>query len=260
MVIPGGAVYLEMGMAAANAVYGADFSVDNVVLHRAVILDQTCDPPILRTTLNEADGTLEFSAFTATADGESKWVITATAELNVLPPAPPQPQAAVDSSEPVVSISGEEFYLRTESIGFDYGDAFRTVRGGVTAGEDWATADIAVPDSIGDELSRFRFHPALIDGAFQALFGAPFLGQEENEDPFLPTRIRRCAVYGAPEPAMTVHVHVVSVTREQVDCDLTITGSAGQPPRRHRGLRCPIAERVGANVTRPNRQGGAQQH
>lgn len=156
-------------------------------------------------------------------------VITATAELNVLPPAPPQPQAAVDSSEPVVSISGEEFYLRTESIGFDYGDAFRTVRGGVTAGEDWATADIAVPDSIGDELSRFRFHPALIDGAFQALFGAPFLGQEENEDPFLPTRIRRCAVYGAPEPAMTVHVHVVSVTREQVDCDLTITGSAGQP-------------------------------
>ena len=225
VVLPG-AVYLEMGMAAANAVYGADFSVDNVVLHRAVILDQTCDP-ILRTTLNEADGTLEFSAFTATADGESKWVITATAELNVLPPAP-QPQAAADSSEPVVSISGEEFYLRTESIGFDYGDAFRTVRG-VTAGEDWATADITVPNSIADELSRFRFHPALIDGAFQALFGAPFLGQEENEDPFLPTRIRRCAVYGAPEPAMTVHVHVVSVTREQVDCNLTITGSAGKP-------------------------------
>ncbi len=87
VVLPG-AVYLEMGMAAANAVYGADFSVDDVVLHRAVILDQTCDP-ILRTTLNEADGTLEFSAFTATADGESKWAITATAELNVLPPAPP---------------------------------------------------------------------------------------------------------------------------------------------------------------------------
>lgn len=118
-------------MAVANTVYGRDFSVDNVVLHRAVILDDTCDP-ILRTTLNEDDGTLEFASFTATADGEPKWAITATAELNVLPPAPSS-LAAADSAEPVVSISGDDFYRRTESIGFDYGDAFRTVRK-VTAG------------------------------------------------------------------------------------------------------------------------------
>ncbi|KAA0109942.1 SDR family NAD(P)-dependent oxidoreductase [Mycolicibacterium sp. P1-5] len=224
VVVPG-AVYLEMGMAAATAVYGSNFSVDNVVLHRAVILDDTCDP-ILRTTLNEDSGTLEFAAFTATADGESKWTITATAELNVLPPAPPSP-GGVDSAEPV-SINGEDFYVRTESLGFDYGDAFRTVRG-VTAGEDWAVADIMIPVSIAREVPTFRFHPALIDGAFQALFGAPFLGQEENSDPFLPTRIRRCGVYGAPEPDMTAHVRVVSVTKERVESDITITSLAGRP-------------------------------
>ncbi len=225
VVVPG-AVYVEMGMAVANAVYGSDFSVDNLVLHRAVILDETCDP-ILRTTLNEDDATLEFASFTATADGEPKWAITATAELNVLPPVP-KPLAAADSAEPVVSISGDDFYRRTESIGFDYGDAFRTVRK-VTAGEDWAVADIAVPDSIADEVPRFRFHPALIDGAFQALFGAPFLGQEENEDPFLPTRIRHCAVYGAPASEMTVHVRVVSVTKSHVESDITITDPSGTP-------------------------------
>ncbi|BBX05230.1 mycocerosic acid synthase [Mycolicibacterium aichiense] len=225
VVVPG-AVYVEMGMAVANTVYGRDFSVDNVVLHRAVILDDTCDP-ILRTTLNEDDGTLEFASFTATADGEPKWAITATAELNVLPPAPSS-LAAADSAEPVVSISGDDFYRRTESIGFDYGDAFRTVRK-VTAGEDWAVADIAVPDSIADEVPRFRFHPVLIDGALQALFGAPFLGQEENEDPFLPTRIRHWAVYGAPTPEMTVHVRVVSVTRSHVESDITITDTTGTP-------------------------------
>ena len=86
VVVPG-AVYVEMALAAANATYGSNHSVDNLVLHRAVILDETCDP-ILRTTLNEDDGTLEFAAFTATADGESKWTITATAELNILPPPP----------------------------------------------------------------------------------------------------------------------------------------------------------------------------
>ena len=86
VVVPG-AVYVEMALAAANAIYGSNHSVDNLVLHRAVILDETCDP-ILRTTLNEDDGTLEFAAFTATADGDSKWTITATAELNTLPTAP----------------------------------------------------------------------------------------------------------------------------------------------------------------------------
>jgi acyl transferase domain-containing protein len=225
VVVPG-AVYLEMGMAAANAVFGSDCSVDNVLLQRAVILDETCDP-ILRTTLNEDDGTLEFATFTATADGEAKWAITTTAELNIRPAAP-QKQVMTDSTEPVVSISGDDFYHRTESSGFDYGEAFRTVRG-VTAGEDWAVADIAIPESIADDVSRFRFHPALIDGAFQALFGAPFLGQEANEEPFLPTRIRHCAVYGAPQPHMTVHVRVVSVSREQVESDITISDSSGRP-------------------------------
>ena len=51
VVVPG-AVYVEMALAAANAIYGSNHSVDNLVLHRAVILDETCDP-ILRTTLNE---------------------------------------------------------------------------------------------------------------------------------------------------------------------------------------------------------------
>ena len=89
VVVPG-AVYVEMALAAANETYGSNHSVDNLVLHRAVILDDTCDP-ILRTTLNEDDGTLEFAAFTATADGEPKWTITATAELNTLPTAPRPP-------------------------------------------------------------------------------------------------------------------------------------------------------------------------
>ena len=52
-----------------DGTYGSDHSVDNLVLHRAVILDDTCDP-ILRTTLNKDDGTLEFASFTATADGD----------------------------------------------------------------------------------------------------------------------------------------------------------------------------------------------
>ena len=223
VVVPG-AVYVEMALAAATAVYGTNHSVDDLTLHRAVILDETCDP-ILRTTLNEHDGTLEFAAFTVTADGDSKWTVTATAELNTLPTAP-RPHDPADGVEPVTSISGDDFYARTTARGFDYGDTFRSVRS-VTAGEDWAVADIAVPTAIAAELGDFRFHPALIDGAFQTLFGAPFSGQEEHEDAYLPTRIRHCAIYGAPEEHMKVHIRVGTATREEVESDITITGADG---------------------------------
>jgi acyl transferase domain-containing protein/acyl carrier protein len=225
VVVPG-AVYVEMALAAANAVYGSNHSVDDLVLHRAVILDETCDP-VLRTTLNEDDGTLEFAAFTATADGDSKWTITATAELNILPPAP-RPHDPTDGAGPVTSIDADDFYARTQARGFDYGDAFRSIRS-VTAGEDWAVAEIAIPTAIAGELDDFQFHPALIDGAFQTLFGAPFSGQEEHEGPYLPTRIRHCAIYGAPEEQMRVHVRVGTATREEVESDITVTDAAGRP-------------------------------
>jgi NAD(P)-dependent dehydrogenase (short-subunit alcohol dehydrogenase family)/acyl carrier protein len=223
VVVPG-AVYVEMALAASHAVYGSNHSVDNLMLHRAVILDDTCDP-ILRTTLNEDDGTLEFAAFTVTGDGDSRWVITATAELNIRPA--PRPLDPPDPAEQVTSIHGDDFYSRTQSLGFDYGDAFRSIQA-VTAGQDWAVADITIPASVADGVRDFRFHPVLIDGAFQTLFGAPFLGQGERDDPFLPTRIRHCAVYGAPEQHMSVHVRVLTSTREEVECDIAITDPDGR--------------------------------
>ena len=225
VVLPG-AAYIEMTLAAANSVYGSNHSVDNLVLHRAVILDETCDP-ILRTTLNEDDGTLEFASFTATADGDSKWTITATAELNRLPTVP-HCHEAPNRAESVTSIDGADFYVRAQAKGFDYGDAFRSVQH-VTAGQDWAVAEIAIPAAIVNELDEYRFHPALIDGAFQTLFGATLSGQDESEDPFLPSRIRHCAIYGPPEEHMRVHLRVVSARAEEVESDITITDSAGKP-------------------------------
>lgn len=225
VVLPA-AVYVEMALAAAKEAYGSNHSVDNLVLKRAVILDDTCDP-ILRTTLNQEGGTLEFAAFTATADGEVKWTITATADLNTLPAAPAGAHTC-DGAGPVTSMSGEEFYAHTSDLGFDYGDMFRPITG-VSAGHDWARAELAVPASVAGELGQYRFHPALIDGAFQTLFGAPFAGQVVPGEPFLPTRIRHCAIYGAPQQEMEVHVDVVSATKDLIESDITISDGLGNP-------------------------------
>lgn len=224
VVVPG-AVFLEMALAAATELYESRCSVDGLVLHRALILDDTCDP-IVRTTLNQDTGTLEFAAFTASADGEVKWTVTATAELNTLPP-PPDIEAT-DRSGCAVSMHGDDFYARTAAIGFDYRDAFRPVRE-ITAGDTWAVADIAVPAAIAGELPRYLFHPALIDGALQTLLGTTFVDGNGGDSMYLPTRIRHSAVYGPPEEGMTASVRVVSATAEEIESDITIADRRGRP-------------------------------
>ncbi|KGI70693.1 type I polyketide synthase [Mycolicibacterium rufum] len=224
VVVPG-AVFLEMALAAASVTYGSACSVDDLVLHRALILDDTCDP-VVRTTLDEAKGTLEFTAFTAIGDGDFGWTVTATAELNTLG-SPPAHDVATDD-QPAVHLRGDDFYARTASLGFAYGEMFRPVRD-VGGGEDWARAQLAIPAGIADDLEDFHFHPALIDGAFQTLFGTTAVDAAgAGAGTYLPTRIRHSAVYGRPQQDMSVHVRVVSAGREEIESDITIVDRLGE--------------------------------
>jgi acyl transferase domain-containing protein/acyl carrier protein len=225
VVVPG-AVYVEMALAAGEAAYGStDHSVADLALRRALILDDTCDP-LVRTTLNLDTGALEFAAFTATAGGDLKWTVTATAELNTLSSLPEHGDTP-SGAQQVTTIDGDEFYARARAVGFGYGDAFQTVTG-ITSGDGWATAQICIPAKIAHEIGSYRFHPALIDAAFQTLLGTPLYGDDTSESAYLPTRIRQSAIYRSPEEHMTVHVRVVSATKDEIESDLTITGADGQ--------------------------------
>ncbi|WP_156675677.1 MULTISPECIES: type I polyketide synthase, partial [unclassified Mycobacterium] len=226
-VLVPGAVFIEMALAAGEQTYGsAHHSVENLTLRRALVLDDTCDP-ILRTTLDQDTGALEFTAFTATAGGDLKWTLTATAQLNILPRSPGRCDSPTGAGEST-TIDGDEFYARTRAVGLSYGEAFQTITG-ATAGDGWATARMTIPEALADEVDRYRFHPALIDGAFQTLLGAPLFGGEANESPYLPVRIRQSAIYGSAGPSMSVHVRVVSATADEIESDITVTGADGRP-------------------------------
>ncbi|MGF2947530.1 acyltransferase domain-containing protein, partial [Mycobacterium sp. Lab-001] len=224
VVVPA-AVFVEIALAAAEAAYGStDHRVNDLRLHRALILDETCDP-VLRTTLNRQTGAVEFSALTATPASDPKWTLTATAELDTLS-SPPGSDDAPSRTRPATTVSSDDFYARTLALGFDYGDAFRLV-GSVTSGTGWATAELSIPPQIADDIDGYRFHPALIDGAFQTLFGAASFGDDTVGGPYLPTRVRRSAIYRSPEKAMTAHVRVTSVAADEIESDITITGDDG---------------------------------
>ncbi len=222
-----GAGYIEMALAAGEAAYGsADLSVDNLTLRRALILDETCDP-VLRTTLNQDTGMLEFAAFTATSGGDLRWTITATAELNKLPKSPARVDIH-DCTGNVSTIDGDGFYARTEAVGLAYGETFQTIAG-VTAGDGWATSRIAIPARLSDEIGQYRFHPALIDAAFQTQLAAPLFAYAADESAYLPVRIRRSAIYGPPEENMTAHVRVVSAGKDEMESDITMISDSGEP-------------------------------
>ena len=199
-----GAVYIEMALAAAKATYGStDYSVDNLALRRALILDETCDP-VLGTTLNRDTGTLEFAAFTATTGGDVKWTITATAELNTLSRSPDRAKTP-RHAKPVTTIDRDEFYTAPKPSGSH--TVTHSRRSPVSRPETVGrTAEIITPAQIADEIDQYRFHPALIDGAFQTLIGTTLLGHEADEDAYLPTRIRQSAIYRAPEQHMTAQI------------------------------------------------------
>ena len=220
-----GAVYVEMALAAATEVYGSNHSVDDLVLHRAVILDETCDP-ILRTTLNEDDGTLEFAAFTATADGDFKWTVTATAELNTLPMrrarttaaggASGPPRSAATTSTPAPRHRGSTTVTRS--------DPSRDRRRGRLGGRG-----LAVPERDRRRTRRLPIPSGAHRRCLPNALRHHVLGSGGAEDPYLPTRIRHCAVYGPPEEHMKVHVRVVSATREEIESDITITDASARP-------------------------------
>ncbi|AFM19068.1 polyketide synthase family protein [Mycolicibacterium chubuense NBB4] len=225
VVVPA-AVFVEMALAAATETYGSRHSVEDLVLHRALILDDRCDPTV-RTTLDQDKGTIEFAALTATGDGDFTWAVTATAELNTAP-QPPRRDEAPPEADGVVSMRGDDFYARTRDLGFGYGEAFRSVDS-ITAGDRWAVAEIVVPDKIADDLGAYRFHPALMDGAFHTLFGTTFARDGGGTETHVPTRIRRGVVYGPPEDKMTVRVRVVSATEEEIESDITVANRLGEP-------------------------------
>lgn len=220
-VLVPGAVYVEIALAAAEATYGStEFCVDELRLLRAVILDDTCDP-VLRTTLNRDTGCLEFAAFTATASGDVKWTLTATAELNRR--TTPDPVAAAGATPVTTTVDGDEFYRRSQSVGFTYGEPLQSIAR-IVCGDGWAMAEIVAPQWIADDTGKYRFHPVLIDGAFQSVIGTTLLDREGDEDAYLPVYVRRSAIYRAPTQRMTAQITVVSTTTDGIESDITLLG------------------------------------
>ncbi|WP_433073797.1 type I polyketide synthase [Dactylosporangium sp. CA-052675] len=116
------------------------------------------------------------------------WTCHAT---GVLAPAASGPAAgAFDLSvwppAGAVAVETDDFYAGVESTVFGYGPAFRGLRAAWTRGDE-VFAEVELPVEYRGQADPFGVHPALLDGALQAMPIGGFLGRMgDGGDPTLP--------------------------------------------------------------------------
>ena len=150
--------------------------------------------------------------------------------------------------------SGDDFYARTRAIGFDYGDAFRSIKAAHRRRRLGGRRDPR-PGAARRRTRRLPLpsgaHRRRLPNALRRTASRP----RRERSPYLPTRIRHSAVYGSPEEDMTVHA-------------AGGVGHRGGDRERHHDHRPPsanrspssrasrsVAERLVAHVARTHRQG-----
>ncbi len=199
-ILPGVA-YLEAALAAASNVYpGRVRALSDVAwLHP---MEVGGDGLAYRVVLRRADGRLHFEVMTG---GDAEPVVHARGKVEL--DATPAPFEALPPEEIksrcTKSLDAEDIYGRYTALGVDYGPYFRTLRR-VWGSKTEALGELVMPAENSAELSDYTLHPALLDGALQAIAG--FVVAAGEEELMLPFALERIEAHGALAPRVYAHL------------------------------------------------------
>jgi acyl transferase domain-containing protein/NADPH:quinone reductase-like Zn-dependent oxidoreductase/acyl carrier protein len=135
----------------------------------------------------------------------------------------------VTTSEPVgPEIEGDSLYRLAARLGLEYGPRFRTVRRIALLGPREAVAELE-PAAVGEPLDPYVVHPALLDGALQALLALIAEHQAEIDGvTFLPWRFGRARVAAPYGRAVhRVRLRVTRIGTRSAAADLALYDAEG---------------------------------
>jgi amino acid adenylation domain-containing protein len=164
IVFPG-AGYVEMMLSAAGEIWKeTPLSLKNIQFHKLLFLEEPRQQ-VLQCYYNQENNSMEIYS---TAENSGAWIHHAGASIreqqNGLLSEKIDLAAIINRCSREVPI--EEHFRVMESIGFNYGSAFRGLQR-IYVGEGEAIAHISIPDGVKPD--GYRVHPALLDAAFQVL-------------------------------------------------------------------------------------------
>ena len=138
-----------------------------------------------------------------------------------------------------------DFYGHLDASGLQYGPAFRAIDT-VWSSKDEAIARILIPPQISETLSRYRFHPAILDAGFQ------MLAAMSDGRTFLPVSISRLALHGATVDIAWAYARITDSSDTRITADIEFVNENAETVATVSGLVCrPLesAERSNRSLT-----------
>ena len=224
-VVPGTA-YLEMGLAAGNAVSDERFRVEGVTVERALVLSDEGTTTVQVVLSSEQQG-YRFRIFSLNAE-ESYWMLHGGGHL--IPDQAQESPASVDLAELrarcPTELSVADHYLFCQEHGLNYGPGFQSVKQ-IFRGEDMGLGRLELSKSLAIHADDYHLHPALLDAALQTTM-ATLLGESGNET-YLLTAIKELHVYGHAGARLWGFARVVEVSEEVILADISLFDDVGAP-------------------------------
>ncbi|MFE9020826.1 type I polyketide synthase [Streptomyces sp. NPDC007808] len=237
-VLPG-AAFIELALSAAGEVYGeGDHTLEDLELRKALVLPDAADPRV-RTTLYQDSGRVEIAGFAATPGGDRTWTLHATARIGRRAATRTALDLAGARGACERHVSRAQFDDLVQQMGFEYGPAFQAVEE-IAGDPRRAVGRVTVPPCVRDELGSYRFHPSLIDAAFQVLLAAAAPGVTDGTlpaTPYLPVGVDSVAVLGRPADEMYVVAEVARADALVIVSDIALCDADGRVLVDIRGFR-----------------------
>jgi acyl transferase domain-containing protein/NADPH:quinone reductase-like Zn-dependent oxidoreductase/acyl carrier protein len=140
-------------------------------------------------------GRRELTIFSRSAD--SAWTRHATGLLGAGEPAEPAADLVTWPPAGAEEVSVEGFYAGASDFAYGYGPAFQGLRAAWRAG-DTVYAEVALPEDLHADATRYGLHPALLDAALHAMgFGDFFPANGDVRLPFAWTGVELYATGAA---------------------------------------------------------------
>jgi acyl transferase domain-containing protein/acyl-CoA synthetase (AMP-forming)/AMP-acid ligase II/acyl carrier protein len=214
-------VYLEMALAGAAKTLGPAWrEVAGLRLERLLFLDSA--ERTVQLMLRPA-GSGEF-AFSAFSRGDGAWVEHAAGmirEAAVYECPSPEPLPAANA---VSAAEAGRHYGRMRAAGFDYGISFQ-VLDRVGRDNGGAIARLRLPAAIAADAARYVIHPAILDGALQAVAAA---FADAARDAYVPIGAERVRLFDPVPEELWCRARVRTAHREGVSADVTLFADDGR--------------------------------
>ncbi|MBJ7339977.1 sulfolipid-1 biosynthesis phthioceranic/hydroxyphthioceranic acid synthase [Mycolicibacterium sp.] len=224
-----GAVYCEMALAAADALFAGGAEVRDVHFDELLLLDDHTEVAAVASI--ERPGVASFAVQTDSGEGAGDRVRRAGADLyavdDVRRPARRDVQDLLTAFPN--TLGGEDIRQSLAARGIAFGPAFGgLIRVHTTADGATLLAEIAAPADIRAEQSGYGIHPAVLDACFQSVGAHLFVAGTREGGLLLPLSVGRLHSFGSGRNARYCHVCVTKSDAATIEANLEVLDGDGE--------------------------------